>query len=439
VNADDPKPEAKPAVKPAVVKPAVVVKKAEPKKAEVSDEEKEYQKQAEAQKKLMSEMTKSASHQTTKEIKVLGSDKVNKLQTLAVTADDRVLALVAPARGYGASVKDAAGEVQVYSLDGNLTDTWKVNFHAHSVAAAPDGVVYVAGDGKVARIGKDGKAIGEPVELPHVTEMFKDKDAMRKKAEADLKAQNERTAEAYKSAKKQFEDKAKKLEEIKAEDRSKAEQRQLDQAKQMIELYDKMAKDGGKTTVDDFIKTMTGRVRIINGIAVNGKDVFIACGETGGYGYSIWRFNRDLGEPKQILKGLGGCCGQMDVQCCGSEIVIAENTKHQFAKYDRDGKKIASFGKRGVDTDPSCFGGCCNPMNTRAHEASGDIYTAESEGVVKRFSGTGAFINVAGTVSISGGCKNVAIGVSGDGEKIVFCDQPGSKILILSKKSGDTK
>jgi hypothetical protein len=407
------------------------------KKKELTEQEQadlEYKKYIEAQQKAMAEMGKLASHAQTAEVKVIGSDKKTTLQTLALTADNRILALVAPPRSFGAPTKDATGEIQVFDAEGKKTDTWKLSFHGHSVNVAPDGQVYVAGDGKVQRFSKEGKAEGEPVELPHITELFKDKETLQKKAEETLKKEQDQRVEMYKQARTQFEGQIKKIEDIKEEDRTKAQTRQLEQAKQLIKTYEQMEKQESKRTVKDVIDQMASRVRTINGIAISEKDVFVACGETAGWGYAVWRFDRNLKEPKQVVKDLGGCCGQMDVQVSGADLIVAENTKHQFARYDREGKRLGGFGKRGTEGDPACFGGCCNPMNTRCSTGSGDIFTAESEGVVKRFSSTGAFIGVAGTVKISGGCKNVAIGVSADGEKIVFCDQPGSRFFILAKK-----
>jgi hypothetical protein len=123
----------------------------------------------------------------------------------------------------------------------------------------------------------------------------------------------------------------------------------------------------------------------------------------------------------------------MDIQCLGPDVLVAENTKKQFGRYDRDGKKLGAFGKGGADTDPTCFGSCCNPMNLRA-VGVGDVYTAESEGIIKRFGPSGEFIETAGVVKLTGGCKNVAVAVSADAKKIYFCDQPGSKFHILEKK-----
>jgi hypothetical protein len=140
----------------------------------------------------------------------------------------------------------------------------------------------------------------------------------------------------------------------------------------------------------------------------------------------------DFKDAKKVMGSVSGCCGQMDIQCCGSDLLVAENTKHRFAKYDRDGKEIATGGKRGKETDPGCFGGCCNPMNV--HNCGGDVLTAESEGIVKKFSSTGEFMSIVGAVKIQGGCKNVAIGASKDGKTVYFCDQPGGRVFILNQK-----
>ena len=180
-------------------------------------------------------------------------------------------------------------------------------------------------------------------------------------------------------------------------------------------------------------------MRVINGISVSATDVFVACGEIDSYGYAVWRLDRDLKNPKKVLGDLGGCCGQMDIQCCGPDLLVAENTKHQFARYDREGKPLGVYGKRATDTDPTGFGGCCNPMNLRSCAAGGDVLTSESEGVVKRFSAAGEFRGVVGTVDVKGGCKNVAIGVSTDGDRIYFCDPPSSRFFILARKPGGKK
>ena len=393
--------------------------------------EQDYQKQ---QEKLRAELGKKATHEQTAEIKVKGETTGTALQTLCIDTSGRVLGLVAPPRGYGAAVKGGTAEVHVFSPDGKPVTTWKIPFHAHSINAGPDGTVYVAGDAKVARFDRDGKSLGDPVELPHIADLLKDEKALRAKAEVALKREKEQMAESLKEAKKEFAERVKKLEEKPEADRTKTEKRQLTQYKAILKSYEENEGFYAKRTVEDVLGGMVGRLRVVNGIAVSETDVFVATGEADGYGYGVWRLDRELKDVKKILSDIGGCCGQMDVQVQGKELLVAENTRHQFARYDRDGKKVGSYGKRGEDTNPACFGGCCNPMNVRA-AAAGEVLTSESEGVVKRFSPKGEFLGVVGTVPVGGGCKNVAVGASADLSKVYFCDQPGSRFFILSKKA----
>ncbi len=380
---------------------------------------------------------KNTTHESSTEVKIK-QEGGKGLQTLCLDKSGQVLALVAQPRYFNSPAKDVISEIQVFSDEGKAVDSWKVPFHAHSLNVGNDGTVYVAGDGKIARFDKTGKAIGTTLEIPHIAELFKDKDAMKKKAEESLKQQKEQFLKAIQDAKKQLEERIKKIEEKKPEDRTKTEVKQLEQSQAILKSYASSEDFYGKRTVEQVIQEMTSRLRIINGIAVSEKDVFVATGETAGYGYAIWRMDLDLKNPKKVLGDIGGCCGQMDIQTQGTDLLVAENTKHQFARYDRDGKSIGSFGKRagvGGAVDPECFGGCCNPMNLRAVGDKGDILTAESEGIVKRFSAEGKFLGNLGQVNIAGGCKNVAVAANKDASKVYFCDQPGSRFFILKKKA----
>lgn len=370
-------------------------------------------------------------HKVVSSVAVKG-EKGMAIQTLCLDGKGRVVGLVAPPKPYGAPTKGSTAEIHLFDADGKPIKKWAVNFHATAVNCGPDGSIYVAGDAKIAKFDADSKQIGETTELPHVTAILKDKEGLKTKAEAQLKKEKEQMAQIYSNARKQLTEQLKKIEDKKPEDRSKTEERQIEQFKQLIKQYEQIENDYKNRTVVQVIEETTGRMRVANGMAVSEKDVFVACGDVG-YGYAVWRFTKDLKGPKQILSEIGGCCGQMDIQCHGNDVLVAENTKHQFTKYDRDGKKLGSFGKRGLDTDPTCFGGCCNPMNLRAI-GTGDVYTAESEGVIKRFGPSGEFIETAAMVRLDGGCKNVSLAVSADATKIYFCDAPMSKFHILEKQ-----
>jgi len=381
------------------------------------------------QNKALKAVAAAGSHEQIKAVPVSGAKGNMKLQTLTVDGQDRVLALVGQPRQAAQGSSPITSEIHVIDGDGNKKAVWQIPFHAHSLNCSPGGMVYVAGDAKVAKFDATGKMIGEVVELPHIADLLKDQKGLRTKAEKMIETQKS----AFAHSVKQFKDRLAKLEAKKEEDRTKTEKAQIKQFKEILVSYNESEKYYNSLTPETVVKDLTSRLRVINGVAISDKDLFLACGESEGYGYSIWRMDLDLKNPRRILSNIGGCCGQMDIQCCGNDLLVAENTKHQFAKYDRFGKEIGRFGKSGKETEPGCFGGCCNPMNVRF--TGTEVYTAESEGIIKRFAPTGEFLGMLGSVQITGGCKNVAVAASKDGTRVFFCDQPSSKVLILAPKA----
>ena len=373
------------------------------------------------------------SHDKLAAIKVTGTNG-HALQTLCADSTGRILALVAPTRYFDSTKKEVTSEVRVLSPDGKPVKEWKVNFHAHSLNVGPDGTVYVAGDGKVARFDADGKTLGQ-IELPHIAALLKDQEGMKKQAEEQIKLQKD----SFERAKKQFTEQKEKLEKKKAEELTKTEAKQLEQFKMILKSYEQSAEYYDKMTVESVVSQIVSRLKIINGIALSDKDLFLVCGETKGYGYAIWRMTHDFKDAKQVKSGVGGCCGQMDIQVSGADFLLAENTNYKFARYDREGKAVGAWGKGlmvepGKECPPDCFGGCCNPMNLRV-DKSGEVFTAESEGIIKRFSAKGEFLGTVAKVALTGGCKNVALAATPDASRIYFCDQPNSQVIILAKKT----
>jgi len=191
-------------------------------------------------------------------------------------------------------------------------------------------------------------------------------------------------------------------------------------------------------------KVATGRLDVsqkraawirISGIAVNAREVFVGASASFGTGYEVWRLGLDLADPKVVLAGQRGCCGQFDIQLRGEDLVVADNTKHRVAVYDRDGKELGSFGSRSRDGGDG-FGGCCNPMNTCVM-ADGEVYTAESEGIVKRFTRDGKLLGNVGTIALDGACAHVAIEVTPDRERIYVADTVNAAIAVLVRKGAD--
>lgn len=383
---------------------------------------------AEEEPTIQADTAATASHEELTAVKVEGEGGA-RLQTLSVTPDGKIVGLVAPARyaPIGEAGTKTPSEVHLFDAEGKALTKWTLAFTAQSVGVAPSGVIYVAGDGQLARYAPNGKLLDQ-VEVPHLAEVLKDKEALRQKAEE----QNKLQTESLSRSKTLIEEQVKKLEAL-GNDRTELQTRQLESYRNYLKDYETRLGNIKTPSIEDTIKSLTARLRIINGIAATEKDVYIACGEMKGYGYAIWRMDADLKNPVRVLGPVSGCCGQMDIQARGDHFFLAENTKKRVARYDRDGTFVSAFGESGRESKGLSFGGCCNPMNCRLM-ASGDIYTAESEGIVKRFSSGGEFLGLVGYAKLTGGCKNVAVAASPTGDRIYFCDLPGSRIIILAAR-----
>jgi len=368
----------------------------------------------------------AATHEQTKTVSVKGENGT-ALQTLAATSDGKVVALVSLSRYNAAAAKSAVAEVRVFNADGEEESKWPLDFIGQSIGVGPDGAVYVAGDGQVARYSAAGKLLAK-AEVPHLAEVLKDQDQLRASAEAQVKAQQESIAEAKKS----FSEQAKQLRDKGVDKLSEEEKQQLEALEINLKLYDQITVR--TEPIDKVMVQLTSRLRIINSITATSKEVFIATGELKGYGYAVWRMDLDFKNPSQVISKLSGCCGQMDVQAQGDKLYVAENTKHRVGQFDLTGKFLTSFGKRDRESIGECFAGCCNPMNCRIMN-NGDVYTSESEGVIKKFNSKGEFVALVGQAKLTGGCKNVAVAASPDGNTVYFCDLPGSQIIILKKSA----
>lgn len=380
-----------------------------------------------------------STHQLLKAVKVSG-ERGATLQTLAATPEGNVVCLLGPSRyapvGQSASPLSPKSEVRLFDRDGKELRRWSVAFTGQSVAVGPGGEIFVAGDGRVAKFSADGKLDVE-TEVPHIQDLLKDNAALEQQAREQIKSTLESYEETIRNMKQQIETIEKSVKEKGAERNAanpNGDRRQeLSLLKSQVQAYENALKSTKGQDLKDTIRSITSRMRIINGLSVTEKDVYVMCGETKGYGYSLWRMNSALTKSEKVLSRLSGCCGQMDVQVRGDQIVIAENTRHRVARYGLDGTLADSFGARNRESIGAKFGGCCNPMNCRIMD-NGDIYTAESEGVIKKFNSQGEFVALIGVVRLTGGCKNVAVAATPQGERVFFCDQPGSQFVILEAK-----
>ena len=123
--------------------------------------------------------------------------------------------------------------------------------------------------------------------------------------------------------------------------------------------------------------------------------MFLATRAAVGYGFEVWKMDADFADGKQIISGLSGCCGQMDVKANANGLFVAENSKHRVCRYDHDGKLICNWG-HGARKGLEGFGSCCNPMNV-AFGPGDVVYTAEDNtGRIKRYSPEGELLGLVG-------------------------------------------
>lgn len=171
----------------------------------------------------------------------------------------------------------------------------------------------------------------------------------------------------------------------------------------------------------------------VSGIAVSSQDLFVVLQSPEDFGFSVFRFDRNLRNPKKVLSGLSGCCGQLDIQSYRGELWVAHNGRHKVERYNRDGKMLSSFGKNDRKAADG-FGGCCEPKNIR-FASDGTILAAESgpPTVVKRFDLSGKFLGVIATPNIQTGCVRVTVESSKGGGKYFVINSDDGTMHVIAK------
>jgi hypothetical protein len=407
----------------------------------------------------------SATHKQTKVVTVANPQAGEKLEGFCVDVKGNILVLLGaseqPQGGpqafalpgeLGAAKKTPkfACAVHVYSADGKLIGEWPVGFAGQAINTAPDGTVVIGGDGRVARFDAQGKKLHE-AESPQMTYIDENRDEMLERAKEQLESDRAVYAEQAKQFEEQLhqvqEEKKKKAAKEKRpavvetdEDQQAAEEEgavelaepDVQQLKQMVDIYKQQLRTLEKQTVEDVLKQVLARARRAHSIAASDKEVFVSVPAMAGYGFGVWRTDERFGDAKEIIASLSGCCGQMDVQCCNGELYVCENSRHRVVRYDRDGKEIGQFGKRDRTGEGENFGGCCNPMNLCFNKA-GELFVSESNGVVKHFTPAGEYKGIVGVANVQPGCKNSCVGVTADEDRLFYIDIYKSQIVVLAR------
>lgn len=359
------------------------------------------------------------------------------LKCFCLTPDNRIVA----------GCDGGEGELRVFDAEGKFVESWTAPFAPDAIHVRADGAIFLAGEGRLARLSPTGK-VEQEAKAPHAGSMAQNLDKIR----ADVIAQNKQRSEMYVQQVKQYEDLIaqaggqvaeinQELAKIGADDADPelwtAEKRELksrlaqqeqmkSQYEQIKSQFDELAaqnkpKELTEEEVEKLVKEAIAYKTQVSSISATDANVFLATRSAVGYGFEVWKMDADFAGGEQIVSGLSGCCGQMDVKANATGLFVAENSKHRVCCYDLDGKLVRTWGK-GARSGVEGFGSCCNPMNV-AFGPDGVVYTAEDNtGRIKRYSPEGELLGLVGSVELVPGCKNCSIAVSDDGNRVYMLD-----------------
>ena len=379
------------------------------------------------------EIDKPTHRQATKIIPTLDGEPI-KLNTFCLDLNGTILAACGGKQS-SYVIKDD-GSYEPVALDqpnvllrldstGQELNRWELPFMPSAVDVAPNGDIFVAGVGEIARI--SGSQIASTGIAPHMGDI----EAFTAQAVEQAKKQAEQFSKMFDDQVEQLKERIAKIEEIEEGERSRIQIAQLEAFQQQVEMYE-TAGEQRAAAIDP--EAVVANAKQITSIAVSDQDVFWVCKNIEGSGYSIWRTDHQFENGTEVVSGISGCCGQMDIQCCNDKLVIAENTSYQVGIYDRDGEAVTNFGSRDRSSKKG-FGSCCNPMNV-CPLPDGSILTAESSiGHIKRFDQDGNFLDYVGKAKVAGGCKHCALGYDSNSDQYYMMHEDESSILVLANQA----
>lgn len=393
-----------------------------------------------AEKASRTDQLQAPTHRQVRLIEPKIDGKTFKLHTIATTADGHVLAAVGgqsikyemTASGYETKLVEEPSFVLMLDAEGSTLKQWELELTPSAITVASDGTIYVGGSGRIAKLKEDG-SVSAMIDSPHVGSV---KD-LRKKTAESIRKSRAQMSDSFAGQIELLQERVERIEAKDEDDRSRLEDAQLKAFKTQLEMLEKLAGPQNAHETDEVEESQLDaavmQTMSIISMAASDQDVFVCASDPSKGGYSIWRIGRDLdAQSSEVIKeGLRGCCGQMDIQCCGDDLLISENTRFRVGIYDRHGRARGSFGKRDR-TSRAGFGSCCNPMNSLGMK-DGTILTAESSiGHIKRFDASGNLVAYIGKASIGAGCKHCALGYDEQNDLYYMMYQDKNAICVLA-------
>ena len=183
---------------------------------------------------------------------------------------------------------------------------------------------------------------------------------------------------------------------------------------------------------DKIVKSIEIPYDYVSSASGDGNYVFVT-GRAGRTGFAVTRYDDKLENPKEIIKGLSGCCGQMDVQAYNGDIYVAANTSFEMRKYSPDGNVRKVFKK---PSGVKYWDGCCEPKNSFLASDNKTLYVTESaQCAMYTFdAASGKMLEEIVRIPEIGGCVRVTVAASKDGKTVYMLDQSKNLIHVAEKK-----
>ena len=336
-----------------------------------------------------------------------------------------------------AGCQGPANEIRVFNADGKYSRSLQLPVTPEAINVAADGTILVAGDGKLLRLSADGEPLTD-AEAPHADALRNSKKELREEVIEQHEQQKKMLPmmlQSYDQAISSLEDQLKNLDKDDAQRATLEEtlKTYTDAKEQLKDQFGNQTEESELTEekIAELIESSIKYKLTVASISATEDAVFLATRSPLGYGYDVWRMNKEFSGAEKIVTGLSGCCGQMDVQANDNGVFVAENSRKRVRRFDAEGKTICDWGKSSEGVDG--FGSCCNPMNL-AFGADGAVYTAEdTTGRIKRYSSDGQLLSVVGAADVVPGCKKVSIGVSAKGDRVYMLDITRNTVAVLSR------
>ena len=302
----------------------------------------QYLREQQAAREALEPLRKNAPYQ---EVEPISLPNGRKILGFTALCNNELAVISGKASEYGAVnaliqafTKPTPNELIWLDAEGQVIRIVPLSFLPAAVNVAADGTVFVVGDGKIAQFSADGKLVAD-VESPHSAAILKD----RARLENDIKARREEELKSLRDSVTATEEAMKVLQEKPEEQRSEEEKSELEMYKQSAASLKMYVEQQEKQPLEEYIEAALSGFRQVHRVAASDKELFIVTRQIGGYGFAVWRMNRDFTDAKQIIDGLAGCCGQMDVQVHNETVFVAENARHRVGQYDRDGNQVTSL------------------------------------------------------------------------------------------------